>query len=121
MKLKRLTPILYTADLPASLDFYTRLLGFTVIGQDMDWGYARVALDEVDIMLSLPNALLKFEKPCFTGSLYIETDGVDAWWEKLRGQCEVCYPPENFEYGMREFAVYDNNRYIVQFGEEISG
>jgi hypothetical protein len=27
---------------------------------------------------------------------------------------------EDFEYGMREFAIRDNNGYILQFGQEIS-
>jgi hypothetical protein len=26
---------------------------------------------------------------------------------------------ENFEYGMREFAIYDNNDTMLQFGQEI--
>lgn len=25
---------------------------------------------------------------------------------------------ENFDYGMREFAVYDNNGYLLRFGQE---
>jgi hypothetical protein len=32
---------------------------------------------------------------------------------------KVCYPIENFEYGMREFAIYDNNGYLLQLGQEI--
>ena len=30
----------------------------------------------------------------------------------------VVYPMETFGYGMREFAVYDNNGYLLQFGQE---
>jgi hypothetical protein len=26
-----------------------------------------------------------------------------------KDKARLCYPVENFEYGMREFAVYDNN------------
>ena len=25
---------------------------------------------------------------------------------------------ETFEWGMREFAIYDNNGYVLQFGQE---
>jgi len=28
----------------------------------------------------------------------------------------VVYPIESFDYGMREFAIRDNNGYILQFG-----
>ena len=35
-------------------------------------------------------------------------------------KARVVYPIENFFYGMREFAIRDNNGYILQFGQEIS-
>lgn len=31
------------------------------------------------------------------------------------------YPIENFNYGMREFVIYDNNGYVLQFGEAVAG
>jgi hypothetical protein len=31
----------------------------------------------------------------------------------------ACYPIEDFEYGRREFAIFDNNGYLLQFGQEI--
>jgi len=31
----------------------------------------------------------------------------------------IFYPIENFDYGMREFAIRDNNGYILQFGKEM--
>jgi len=30
------------------------------------------------------------------------------------------YPIDNFGYGMREFAITDNNGYILQSGKEIN-
>jgi hypothetical protein len=33
---------------------------------------------------------------------------------------EAYYTIENFEYGMREFAIYDNNGYMLQFGHHAS-
>ena len=32
----------------------------------------------------------------------------------------IVYPIENFYYVMREFAIRDNNGYILQFGQEIT-
>ena len=43
---------------------------------------------------------------------------VDALWERLKDVVRVCYPIEDFEYGMREFGIYDNNGYLLQFGQE---
>ena len=54
-----------------------------------------------------------------TGSLYFNTDDVDALWDRLKDRCEVVYPIDDFEYGMREFAVRDNSGYLLQFGKQI--
>jgi hypothetical protein len=37
----------------------------------------------------------------------------------LKDQCKVEYPLEDFEYGVREFAIRDNSGYLLQFGKEI--
>lgn len=120
MKFNKLSPVLYTSDLEATVNFYVDVLGFTCITNNEDWNWARVRSGDADIILCLPNEHLPFDKPAFTGSLYINTSGVDELWEKLKDKTNVCYPIENFEYGMREFAVYDNNGYLQQFGEDIS-
>lgn len=70
-------------------------------------------------MIALPNAHVPFEKPVFTGSLYFSPDNVDALWESLHDKATIVYPIENFFYGMREFAILDNNGYMLQFGQEI--
>lgn len=120
MKLNEIRPMLWTKDLKGSVDFYTTLLGFQCDALNEEWGWASVSRDRVSIMFALPNQHEPFDKPTFTGSLYINTDEVDALWEQLKEKAKVCYPIENFEYGMREFAIYDNNGYLLQFGQEIS-
>lgn len=119
MALQKLIQMLYTADLLATVDFYVNKLGFTRQAYDAELGWASLRFDQVEIMFSLPNDHLPFEKPHFTGSFYCYTDQVDALWQQLQGKAAVAYPIENFEYGMREFAVYDNNGYLLQFGQEI--
>ena len=84
-------------------------------------GWARVQLDAVDLMFSLPNDHLPFEGPAFTGSLFFYTDNIDQLWEKYQHAGRVAYPIDNFEHGMREFAIHDNNGYMLQFGEELPG
>lgn len=70
-------------------------------------------------MISLPNEHLRFEKSLFTGSFYFRATDVDALGESLRDKVTIAYPIENFDYGMREFAIRDMNGYILQFGKEI--
>lgn len=67
-------------------------------------------------MLSMPNAHEGDNRPAFTGSLYFRVADVDALWSTLQGRARTCYPLESFDYGMREFGIYDNNGYLLQFG-----
>ena len=70
-------------------------------------------------MVATPNAHEDFDEPVFTGSLYFRCDDVTALWTQLADNTRVCYPVEEFEYGMREFAIFDNNGYLLLFGEEL--
>ena len=119
MKIEALTPMLRTRDLAGSVAFYTKLLGFACEARNDEWGWASVERDSVKIMLAIPNAHEPFDQPAFTGSLYLRCDDVDALWQQVKDQAKVCYPLEDFEYGMREFAIYDNNGYLLQFGQEL--
>lgn len=114
-----LTPMLETHDLQATLRFYTEILSFNVDAYEEEWGWASLSKDEITIMFSRPNPHRNLPSAILSGSLYIKTDQVDHWWEKLRLSCNVCYELETFEYGMREFAIYDNNGYLLQFGQEV--
>lgn len=117
MNLNSLTPLMYTSRLKETVDWYVNELGFYCSDFVTDWGFARVKLDNADIMFGLPNAHIPFEQARFTGSFYINTNDVDGWWMKLKDKCRICYEPETFDYGMREFGVYDINGYLLQFGQ----
>ena len=119
MKLNALTPMLRTTDLKGSIEFYTTVLGFDCDGSSEDGGWASLRRDNVTIMFAVPSEDEPFDRPSFTGSLYINPDDVDAVWDRVKDKARVCYPIENFEYGMREFAIYDNNGYLLQFGHEM--
>lgn len=118
MKLHSLRPLLRTGRLDETIDFYTKVLHFTLAARNDEWGWASLHKDEVEIMLATPNAHIPFTKPEFTGSLYFNTDDIDLLWENIKDKATVCYDIQNFEWGMREFAIYDNNGYLLQFGQE---
>jgi len=109
-----------TEDLRGTIDFYTSILGFTCDNVNDEWGWATLSIDGVSIMLAKPNEHVAYDKIGFTGSFYFSTDDVDAMWWKVKVKATVCYGIEDFEYGMREFAVFDNNGYMLQFGQEIA-
>jgi uncharacterized glyoxalase superfamily protein PhnB len=119
-KFVSLKPTIYTKQLNETVNFYTDVLGFECAAYEEDWGWASLSKDGIEIMAAYPNATIPFDRPLFTGSIYIATDDVDVLWEKWKDKCRVCYEIETFEYGMREFAIYDNNGYLLQFGQEIN-
>jgi uncharacterized glyoxalase superfamily protein PhnB len=120
MNLNKLTPMLRTNRLQETVDWYVNVLGFVCTDNVPAYGFARVQLHNADIMLALPNAHSNFNGPAFTGSLYINTNNVDAWWQKLKETCNICYEIETFDYGMREFGIYDFNGYLLQFGQPVT-
>jgi uncharacterized glyoxalase superfamily protein PhnB len=120
MRLTGLRPMFYTTELQATVTFYTRILGFTCESLDYSTGWASLKRDAFGIMLSIPNSHLQFERPVFTGSIYIETDDVESLWNTIKEKVNVCYGLETFDYGMREFAIYDNNGYLLQFGQPVA-
>jgi uncharacterized glyoxalase superfamily protein PhnB len=113
--------MLSTEDLAGTVSFYTDVLGFTVNAFNAEWGWASLSAGDASIMFTRPNAHVPYDKIGCTGSFYFNTDDVDALWGELKDTTRVCYPVEDFHYGMREFAVYDNNGYLLQFGQEIGG
>ena len=117
MKILDITPMLTVASMDSAIAFYRDVLGFECLAS-MD-GWACVGCDGTELMLALPNSHLPFDRPMMTGSLYFNTDDVDAWWERLKDRCHIEYPIEDFDYGMREFAVRDNSGYLLQFGKRL--
>ena len=118
-RLTRLVPMLRTRNVAASTAFYVDVLGFECVARADDGQWASLRRDAVEIMLSAPNEHEGDRAPAFTGSLYIRTTDVDELWESVQGHARVCYPLENFDYGMREFAIYDDSGYLLQFGRPL--
>ncbi|MBT8219885.1 MAG: VOC family protein [Bacteroidia bacterium] len=113
-------PTLYTQQLEETVHYYRDVLGFVIDDHTEEWGSCFARRDGVELMLALPNEHIGFDGPSFTGSIYIRCTGVVELWEAYRKKVKVAYSIEDFDYGMREFAIYDNNGYMLQFGEIIS-
>ena len=110
--------MLETEDLRATIDFYTRTLGFVCDRYEEGWGWVHLTKDAASIMFSVPNEHRKMAAGVMSGSLYFNPDDVEGLWESVKDVCKICYPLARFEYGMREFAIYDNNGHLLQFGQE---
>lgn len=119
-KFNALRPILWTDHLEESISFYTQILGFSLNEKNEDWQWASLQKDNVVLMISKKNDHSKFNNIGFSGSFYFTVEDVEILWFDLKEKADVCYEIETFPWQMREFAIYDNNGYILQFGENVS-
>lgn len=120
MKFKSLQPILWTENLDETIGFYLHILGFSLNERNDDWQWASLQKDGIQMMISKPNQHERLSRIYFSGSFYFNVENVDEVWEDLKIKANICYEIETFEWGMREFAIYDNNGYILQFAQPAS-
>ncbi|MBV9987814.1 MAG: VOC family protein [Chitinophagaceae bacterium] len=120
MRFERLTPMIWTNDLKATVDFYVYTLGFETDEYREDWHWAHLHRDETAIMI-VSRTVDKFYdgQPKYTGSFYFYVDAVDELWNELKEKTKIFYDIANFPHRMREFGILDNNGYILQFGREL--
>ena len=119
MAILSLTPMLRTKDIKGTIDFYSQVLQFKVNEFNEEWGWASLSKDAIELMVAIPNDHMSFDKTDFTGSFYFRVDEIENLWNQINNKAKICYPLEKFEYGMKEFAIFDNNGYLLQFGEAI--
>lgn len=120
MRFHALTPMLWTNDLEGTIDFYSGMLGFALDEYNADWGWCHMHRDTVNLMFARPvETMPENGLPICTGSFYIYTDETDEAWAMLKDKTSVRYPIGNYAHGMREFAILDNNGYMLQFGREL--
>ncbi|HLP64616.1 VOC family protein [Flavobacterium sp.] len=119
MKFQPIVPMIWTNKLQETVDFYCDFLGFSCGNFSEEWGWAAVSKDQCELMIAEPNEHTPFERPYFSGTFYIKTDDVDALWNQIKDKVKIAYDIEDFDWGMREFAIYDNNSYMIQFGQDL--
>ena len=126
-KHQKLSPILWTKDLQATMAFYESILGFK--GRSNFPNFVSLSREAVEIMFVVPLDNHKdrddpntafFPKPLLTGSLFIVTENVDEIWEKIQGKATIKSSIANRGYLMRDFSILDNNGYELVFGQDIS-
>jgi len=114
VELGRVTPIFRVSDLTASLDYYTRVLGFTLNWRDDDGNaFASVTRGRCDLFLSVGDQ-------GHPGSwVWIAASDADAVHEELRARgAKVRHPPANYPWGSREVHVEDLDGNVLRLGSE---
>ena len=100
------------SDLDAAVDFYTNKLGFRV---GFTWGepptMAGVNLGHVQIFLEVGEPS---PKGCY---LYFVVNDANALHEfHRRNDVEIIQPPDDREYGLRDYSIRDLHGYVLSFG-----
>jgi uncharacterized glyoxalase superfamily protein PhnB len=120
MKFNSFFPVIWTENFEETIGFYLHILKFSLIDANSVMQWAFLEKDNVKVMISKPNKHEKFDKIGFSGSFYFNVNDVNDLWLDLKTITKICYKIETFDWGMREFAIYDNNGYILQFGQPLS-
>ena len=111
--------VLAVHNVRVSAQFYVEALGFTIVNEPPGWSF--VQKDNCMIMLGeCPDDMHPSELGCHSYFAYLRVDDADAYYAQLKANGvlsmrEIGDKP----WGMREFAIFDNNGYTLQFGQEV--
>lgn len=129
----QLVPELYIVDFKKSLDFYVHILGFSIVYQREEEGFAYLAYGQAQIMIdeigeSRTWHTAKFEYPLGRGiNFQIEVEDVEALYKKLKDNNipiflemeEKWYRKNNKEVGNKQFLVQDPDGYLLRFAQDL--
>jgi catechol 2,3-dioxygenase-like lactoylglutathione lyase family enzyme len=126
LSVRKLTPNLLVADVSRSLAFYVDVLGFSRgmhVPEQPPFVFASVTSGPVEIFLNDAVATIE-EYPALAGraigasaTLFIEIDGIEAYYASLDGKVKLEVPLKTQWYGMKEFAISDPDGYLITFAE----
>lgn len=116
------TPFLLVPDLNAALDFFTRVLGFTVPFQMANYAY--LSLDTVGLRVLAECEVTPVPRERARTTVYIDVHDVDALYAERQGQLATLSPADvlplcDQDYGMRELSVRMPDGDWLTFGQPI--
>jgi len=129
-KLESLSPNVISESVNASVDFYTKYLGFSLVASVPETGtynWAMVQRDGVTMMFQSLQSLkedmpsLKLDKKGSIGTFFIKMKGIEDLYESiksLKGKVEIALEWRVTFYGMKEFGVKDPDGYYLVFAED---
>lgn len=126
--LESLSPNLIVDDVNKTVDYYTSILGFTLIASVPETGMYNWAMsmrDGVTLMFqSLPSIqedlpALKISSKGSMGTLFIKMQGIDSLYQSIKDSADIVVDMRTTFYGMKEFVVRDLNGYFLAFAEEV--
>ena len=118
MRLESLRPMLYTAQLQETVDFYTQILGFTCVERNDDWGWAMLCFDECRLMV---DQSIYFHRGVPRESvLYLYPENIVEYHRQVRSSGLDVPDLDVTFYGMREFRLDDPDGNRLWIGQNTS-
>ena len=131
----KITTNLMVANVNEALDFYERVLGFSLVmgvpegsqqivttrEGDAPLDFAIIKRDEVELMLQSQQSLLEelpeFKKRPVGGAvtLYIQVANARDLYERIKDKVTVLKDLHTAFYGAEEFYIHDCNGYVLTF------
>mgnify|MGYP001823133489 FL=1 len=118
-EITQITPFVMTHDLEASIDFFTRILGFSCTFQMENYAFVQ--------RLGKAIRLIEVDASCVIGEqmIYLDCDDVDTLFDELQSRLETLArdrvrAPFDQPYQQREFHVKDPDNCLLLFGTAIS-
>jgi uncharacterized glyoxalase superfamily protein PhnB len=119
-QLKKFVPVLLVRNMDESIEFYVNRLGFRILWRSAgDGGGENSMLEAGSMNLMLSTEAHLGEEPRFSGTLYVDMQGVDALYESLKDRVPIVWPLEVMPYGQKEFGIRDCNGYTLAFAESV--
>lgn len=127
--LKSITANLMVENVEKTIKFYEEVLGFSVIesvpSEEGTLQFSIVYKDEAIIMFQEKENFIK-EYPILDTesvkpsiSLFITVDNLDEIYSDISSKTELLIDKHKTPYGMHEFAIADNNGYVITIAEKV--
>jgi uncharacterized glyoxalase superfamily protein PhnB len=124
---KNITTNLMVESVDDSVAFYQSILGFSVTAsvpnESGKLQFAILSKDNLMLMLqeksnlSKEYPILSTDKVHPSVTLYITVDNLDGLYQELKGSHKILCDIHTTFYGSKEFAIADNNGYVLTFTE----
>ena len=116
---RRVTPMIHVPDVRATVTWYESV-GFNLESTnasdgELDW--AALSFGEGQVMFNAGGKPSKDERR--EVDLYVNVEGVDALYARLKPLVELKQELHDAFHGMREFTVRDPNGFWLTFGERL--
>ena len=116
MKMTRLIPMLPVKSMPASVDFYCKLLGFEIESRNDDWRWARLRFDECRLMVD--QSINAHPGKPRDSILYLYPENVIEYHKQIRKNGLALPDLSVTFYGLTEFRLDDPDGNHLWIGQD---